>query len=394
MTDQTPKKEQAKPARGQKKDDKKLPDYYARVVVVPIANPETAPELLELAKAVVERDGGGRIIALAITLSDSDAESNRERLDELEALVEKHKPQPKPEAEPAADAEDEPAADADEDQEDEGEDAEQEKNTTPPPPDRDKDLPYTLEFVTRTANAIARGILDQARENGAELILVGVQQPKRGEVALGTVVQAVLSAAPCDVLVYRYSESPYFDRIVVPVDGTPPSRMAVRMGIIVANAHKHCPVEAIHVLPGGTPEFEGRARIAQTLEGVPGRGIVKQTVVRGYDAGSALLSRTDEDQLIIMGFAQHNDFEKWLYDRGKSTREVLNKAPGPVMIAVRNMETVTQQQRVLRRAISWLRPRLTDIEQEQVVWDANSNAGVNLDYVVLMLVSATLASLG
>ncbi|MEM6284330.1 MAG: DUF389 domain-containing protein, partial [Chloroflexota bacterium] len=171
-------------------------------------------------------------------------------------------------------------------------------------------------------------------------------------------------------------------------------RMAVRTGIIIANASKHMPVEAIHVLPGGTPEFEGRARIAQTLEGVSGRGVVKQTITRGYNAGSALLSRTDEDELIIMGFAQHNDFEQWLYDRGKSTRDVLNKAPGPVMIAVRNMETVTPQQRVLRRAISWMRPRLTDIEQEQVVWDANSNAGANLDYVVLMLVAATLASLG
>jgi len=213
-------------------------------------------------------------------------------------------------------------------------------------------------------------------------------------VALGSVAQAVMSAAPCDVLVYRHAGTANYNRILVPVDGSPASQMAVRMGIIVANATAHCPVEAMHVLESGHPEFEGKARIAQSLENVPGSGIVKRSVVRGIDPGASIVSRAEDNHMIIMGFTQHNEFEKWLEGKGKSMRTVLDKSPGPVLLAVRSMESITRQQRTLRRIISWMRPRLTDIEQEQVVWDANSNAGTNLDYVVLMLVSATLASLG
>ena len=64
---------------------KPLPDY-AHVVLVPIANPTTAPELLRLAEAFVKRDGG-RVIALAVTRSDADAEDSRDRLAQLEQIV-------------------------------------------------------------------------------------------------------------------------------------------------------------------------------------------------------------------------------------------------------------------------------------------------------------------
>ncbi len=361
--------------------EKKVPDY-AHTVVVPIANPKTAPELLTLAHAIVQRDGG-RIIALAVTLSDSDAEVNRERLDTLEEIVEARKPKPKAQAEPL-DAED---ADADR-QDDTEEPAQKPKNP-------EKEQPHiVLEFVTRTAMNIARGILDQARESGAELIILGVQKSSVGSVVLGSVAQAVMSAAPCDVLVYRYSVSPSFNRIVVPVDGSPASRMAVRMGILFANSQKHCPVEAVHVYSSGRPAYEGRARIEETLDGVPGRGVVKGVPIQAHDPAAAILSRVDEDHLVVMGFSRRSEFERWLSGEQKNMRDLLDKAPGPVLLAVRSTEVVTARQRLMRRVFSWLRPQLTDIEQEQVVWDAYSNSGTDLDYVVLMLISATLASLG
>lgn len=358
--------------------EKKVPDY-AHTVVVPIANPKTAHELLNLALGVVQRDGG-RVIALAVTLSDGEAEEKRERLDELENIVEEHKPSQKPKAAPleegANNVESSPSKDEHETE------------------DKSKTPPVELEFVTRTSMSIARGILDQVRETGAELIILGVQKSVRGNVVLGSVAQAVMSAAPCDVLVYRYSSSPSFDRIVVPVDGSQAARMAVRMGIIFANANKHCPVEAIHVQSGTVPTYEGRVRIEQTLEGIAGRGIVKPVVVNGRDPAAAILSRVDEQHLIIVGFTRRSDFERWIYDEDKNLRAVLDKAPGPVLLAVRSTEAVSQSQRLLRQVMSWLRPKLTDIEQEQITWDANTNAGIDLDYVVLMLVSATLASLG
>lgn len=347
----------------QAKPEKAVPDY-AHVVVVPIANPKTAPELLSLALSVVQRDGG-RVIALAITLSDSDAEERRDRLDTLEAIVDEHKPKAK---EPEASQNDKKK--------------------------RDQKPHVTVDFVTRTAVNVARGILDQARESGAELIILGVHKSERGGVVLGSIAQAVMSAAISDVLVYRYSDSPMFNRISVPVDGSPAARMAVRMAIVFANSCQGCPVEAVYVRAGGSPYHEARAIIDKTLDDVPGRGVVKSRIVTSRNPAAALLEDPDENQLIIMGFSRQSDFEKWLDGEDKQMRKVLDEAPGPVLLAVRSVEVVTERQRMLRRAVSWLRPTLTDIEREQIMWDATTNAGIDLDYIVLIVISAMLASLG
>ena len=368
------------------KPKSKLPSY-AHVVVVPIANPKTAPELIRLAKATVQRDGG-RVIALAITLSDSEAEEQRDRLDTLEAIVDEHKVKPKQDVK--ADAMDGLNAD--------------EKVAVPEgkpktegdskPKNKEKTPTIAVDFVTRTAMSIARGILDEARESGAELLILGAYRPNREGVVLGSVARAIMSAPPCDILIYRYSESPEFNRILIPVDGSPAASMAVRMGIVFANSRPSCPVEAVYVQESHRPEYEGLGRIQHTLEGVPGRGIVKTTVIKAYNPAQAILSRVDEDHLVIVGFTQNSEFQRWLNDGDKEMRELLDRAPGPMLIAVRSTQAATQQRRLLRRALSWLKPTLTDIEQEQIGWQADDNAKTNLDYAMLMLISATIATLG
>ncbi len=406
MTDQDTQRVQDAPPTEDPKPDKetKVPDY-AHVIIVPVANPETAPELLEIAKGIVSRDGG-RIIALAITLGDSDAEENRERLDELQDIVSRFQPDSVKKADknkiadrtkPKDDNTDEDASDEDTTDADSADEPDEEPldRTTIQPDNNNKKGPMiTIDFVTRTANAVARGILDQARESGAELIILGVQRSARGDVVLGSIAQAVMSAAPADVLIYRHSNSPRFGRVVVPVDGSPASRMAARIGIMIANSIKHCSVEAIYVNTDNRPNYEGIGRIEQALEDVPGRGIVKKTVIRGQNPAATLLSRVTEDDMVIMGFTHTGDFERWVRDNDKDMRRVLDRAPGPMLLAVRSVEVVTAQQRLRRRVISWLRPKLTDVEQEQVLWDATNNAGTDLDYVVLILISAIIASLG
>lgn len=351
--------------------DKAVPDY-AHTVVVPIANPATAPELLKLARAFVQRDGG-RLIALAVTLSDGDAELRRQRLDELRDIVDTFAPRPKPNADPMHTLDDVP------------DDA--------PPPVHHDDGHIVVDFVTRTANSIARGILDEARDTGAELIVLGVQKPIRGAVNIGAVAQSVMSAAPCDVLVYRLADNPDFHRIVVPVDGSSASRMAVRMSILFGNAFSGCPVEAVHVRRSDQREVEGRAALQRALEDLPGRGTVKEVVTSAYDPAEGLLSRLDKGHLVVVGFSRRSELQRWL-DEDSDTRKILDRAPGPVLLAVRSTETVTTRQRVSRRLLGWIRPTLTDVEQEQIVWTATGNAALTLDYSVLMVIAATLASLG
>jgi hypothetical protein len=43
-------------------------------------------------------------------------------------------------------------------------------------------------------------------------------------------------------------------------------------------------------------------------------------------------------------------------------------------LAVRATDVVSMRQRLSRRFMGWIRPTLTDVEQEQIVWTASTNA--------------------
>ena len=166
-----------------------LDEYYARTVVVPMGRPDTAAEMLRIAGEMVH-PVHGLVIALVVSLGDS----------EQTAKVSSH----------VQDVIDE---------------------------FRNTDAGHRVELVTEISVSISRGILDIARERNADVILLGVQRPTQGSVKLGTVVENVIATAPCGVLIYRSAVRAYFDRVVVPVDGSLPSTIAMKLAVSIALQH-------------------------------------------------------------------------------------------------------------------------------------------------------------
>src|SRR5690606_14648982 len=91
----------------------------------------------------------------------------------------------------------------------------------------------TVHFRTRTATSVARGILDAIRDAGADAVVLGIRsRGDDGEARLGPVVESVIEAAACDVVVYRPGagrDLEQVERVVVAVDGEEASRSAVRV---------------------------------------------------------------------------------------------------------------------------------------------------------------------
>lgn len=313
-----------------------IPDY-ARVVVVPIANPKTAPDLLMLAASLAHPDEG-RIIALIV--STESLESEAEALEQLKEIVQKF--------------------------ETDG---------------------YDIHLRTETSTSISRGILDVVREAGGDLLVLGLRQPARGQVVLGTVVENVIETAPCDVLVYRAAHKSAFSRIVVPVDASLQSRVAARTAIRLAKSYG-TRVEAIHV----GDRNRGNTLIDQTLEGIPGEEMVRRSTITASNAASGILSRTGEDDLLLVGFSKRSNFERVVF--GDIPGDMLNRAEGPVILVARALNQENTGVRLGRRILNWMRPALTRVEQEEVQRSAEVMAGTTIDYVTLILVSATIATLG
>jgi uncharacterized hydrophobic protein (TIGR00271 family) len=315
---------------------------YAFTIVVPVANPETASDLLHLAAGLVDPEEG-RLIAVAVALGDP--EEDAKTFDKLEPICE-----------------------------------------------RMTDEGYNVEFVTRNSTSAARGILDTVREYGADMLVMGIRQRRRGELVLGSVLENVLIAAPCDVVIYRAGSSPDFERIMVPIDDYSHVRVASRMGIWLGKRY-NTSVEAVYVRRPHQSEFEALAHIEQALSGLPGSRDVKRSVIRANDAVKAITTRAQASDMIVIGFDERSDLERWLFG-DVVYRGVMNTSPGPVLLVSRSRSSISTPQRIGRRIIGWLRPVLTRAEQEDLIRQSQIAAGTTLDYMVLSVISAVLASLG
>lgn len=341
-----------------------IPDY-ARTVLVPIANPATAPTLLELAAKLVHPDGG-RLIALFV--SRGEAETETELVDQIEPSLEALKAEGRP-----------------------------------------------VSLLTHVSTSVSRGILDVAREEQADLLILGVRKPDRRQAGLsrivdsittlipgqthspmrqsaglGNIVESVAAIAPCDMLIYRASHEPEFTRIVVPVDGSLNARVASRMAILLGTGYQ-LPVEAVHVQESFRPQWVGRGRIEQSLAGLPGAQAVNRRLVTAHDPASGVLSRIDAEVLLVIGVDEHSTLDRWLY--GDLLGRLLNEAPGPVILAKRSIAQNGLTGK-MERFVQRFNLILTQTEQEELLWQAEEMGSPHLDYSVLIMVAAVLASLG
>ncbi|MBZ0292460.1 MAG: DUF389 domain-containing protein [Anaerolineae bacterium] len=313
---------------------------HAYTILVPVANPETARGLLELGVAMAH-PREGRVIALIVSMSDADKEA--EAVEAIEPIVLDMEAEEKP-----------------------------------------------VELITTNASSVSRGILDAVREEGADLVIVGLNKPTHGQVVIGTISESVASTAPCGVLIYRPGLSPEFSRIVIPTDGSEDSRIAVRVSIMLSEYYD-VPAEAMYVQSGERAYWEGRGRIEASMQDIKGQERIKRTVVTAADPADGILSRVNEDDLLVVGFSGRSEWQRWLY--GDFSLPLLNRSPGPVILTSRAPEKQALAG-FTERFVNWLRPTLTQVEQDDLVRQASQNASASLDFTVLMMIAAVLASFG
>ncbi len=317
-------------------------EYYAGTVVVPMGRPDTAAEMLRIAGEMVH-PVHGLVIALVISLGDAE-QANRVS-NQVNQVIEDF---------------------------------------------RITDAGHRVELVTEIAVSISRGILDVARERNADVILLGVQRPTQGSVKLGTVVENVIAAAPCGVLIYRSAVSPHFDRVVVPVDGSLPSVIAMKLGVSFALQHT-IPLRQMSIQFDYHYDPEHEAAIKRYEEHLPRNKDLKPKAIIGRNPAPEIVRGMTSDDLLVMGFSQKTDFERHIIN--DLSNQLLNTAPGPV-IMISQIEWHRGIRGAIEHGVARLNPQLTLVEQNELIWSAQKNASSNLDYTVMIVLSAALATLG
>jgi uncharacterized hydrophobic protein (TIGR00271 family) len=319
-----------------------MPDNNAITtkVLVPIANPATAAKLLQLGLALIQPEHG-EVIGLFVLLGDLEQETKT--LDALEPIVEKL---------------------------------------------RCEGCPLVLR--TQKATNVARGILDAARDANADLLILGLRQHPHRQVVLGTIAENVLITAPCDIVIYRPSGEDAIQRVVVPADGSLSSRVACRLGAQLAERYAVV-VEAMYVQESYYPRWEGLGRIEQSLEEVKDKERIRRTLITAHDPGEAILARVEENDLIVIGYSRRTRVERWLF--GDLSQRMLERGRCSVIIVAHALSSEKPLGRV-SRGLKRFQLQLTPAEREDILREAYDLSAADLDYFVLITISAALASLG
>lgn len=317
-------------------------EYYAKTVVVPMGRPDTAAEMLHIAGEMVHPTQG-LVIALVISLGD--AEQTNRFSDQIQDVIEAF---------------------------------------------RNTDAGHKVEVVTEMAVSVSRGILDVARERNADVIILGVQRSTQGGVRLGTVVENVIATAPCGVLVYRSAVSSYFDRVVIPIDGSLPSAIAMKLGVSFALQHD-IPLRQMSIQFDYHYDPEHEEAIKRYEDHLPRNKDLKKKIIVSRHPAREIVSGMTSDDLLVMGFSQKTDLERHIIN--DLSNQLLNQSPGPVIL-ISQHEWHRGIRGAIEHGIARLNPQLTLIEQNELIWSAEKSASTNLDYTVMIVLSASLATLG
>lgn len=324
------------------------PEAWAKRVLVPVANPATAPALLRMAWQLTDPEEG-RLYVLYVTLTG--AETNKDALEAFTAIVD----------------------DAVNDE-------------------------IRAELVTRTAPSVARGILDAALEQGVSLMVVGFQAPTGGRLSLGPVVEAVARTAPCDLVVFRNPSRAAIrlediKQVIVPVDGSDNSKVAARLGLVLAEAYDAEPTAVYVQIDPDLPNWFGLARIEASLSGLSDARRYRRQVIRANDVVSGVVSRCDQSDMVVLGFSERSSLDRWIF--GDIAQRMIAKVPGPVVLAKRAARPdLSPAEKMRRRWLARLAPTLTPSEKADVVRQALELSVPGIDFPFLMLLSSLLASFG
>lgn len=312
-----------------------------RTILVPIANPDTAPMLLSVAAALVHRRAG-RILPLFIASEDTDDDAKLR--DSILPAVEEMRTQG-----------------------------------------------YDIHLLTRASNSIARGILDAARELSADVIVLGLKSANGSGNGLGPLVEGVLTSAPCDVIVYRPGQvTPV--RILVPMNGGVGSRAAAVVASRLARIHD-IEAEALFVVDDTDLEKKAAQALDNILRELPETGSMKRTVIRAKAAEEAVVSRAGEDTWLVVGMTERRtDFDQWLHGMPAAA---LSRRQNPLLLttSLRRANYGHFRGR-LQKMMGWLRPILTRPEREEILHLTDGASAVTLDYLTLIIAAAMIACLG
>jgi glucosyl-3-phosphoglycerate synthase len=201
--------------------------------------------------------------------------------------------------------------------------------------------------MVRIGRHAAAGIVEAAAEQEADLMIFGwggKSAPQRhpGASAISPTIDEVVRESPCDIAVVKQRGATRIRRILVPVRGGPHAELALRVADALAVRHGAV-VVVMHVVPAGVTEAV-RAQEERALAAFA-RPFVSATIEpllrEAGNVRTAILREADRADLVVMGASAPGD------DTGGALfgalPEAIAQRARPTVIVVKTREPIGRQ---------------------------------------------------
>jgi nucleotide-binding universal stress UspA family protein len=207
-------------------------------------------------------------------------------------------------------------------------------------------LDQALEFVEGTdvpvegrlvvADDVADGVVEGARQAGADAVLMGWHARQRRDIVMGHIVDDVVATAPCDVLVEKIGPPvDGVDRLLLPVGENAHTDLAVEVARAIALAND-ATVEVFRVVePDADAEERGAAEALVTGVAADLGGVETDTVVEESTAVvETLVAAAESHDVTVIGGGRGGIVRRFAV--GTTARRVGRRADATVIIGTRN----------------------------------------------------------
>ena len=168
----------------------------------------------------------------------------------------------------------------------------------------------TIHTVVRIGRRAAEGVVEAAGELESDLIVFGwggkPSPPKPGGSApiFSPTIDEVVRDAPCDIAVVKQRGPLEIRRVLVPIRGGPHAELALRFADALAHRNEGT-VVALHLIPTGTTQgirTQAERALAHFIR-QHADGHVEQAVREASNIRNAIVREADQADVVVMGAA-------------------------------------------------------------------------------------------
>ncbi|MDS0242284.1 MULTISPECIES: amino acid permease [unclassified Haloferax] len=214
----------------------------------------------------------------------------------------------------------------------------------------DADVP--VSGTVRLGHDAGTAILNTIEEHDSDVVLMGWRgRGRRRDYILGSNVDEVVTKAPCDVLVERIGPTDgEVDSILLPTAGGPHAELAAEVCRAIARTND-AEIHVMNVVAPGADESDredAQRRVDSTAAAVGDDEVRVTTSVReGEDVSTAIVAATEEFDLTVIGATREGLLQQLVF--GAIPETVGRDAASTVIMAKRDLGVISWMTRWFKR---------------------------------------------